>query len=332
MKKILLATTMLTMTAGYAAADVVWGATASVGIAQNGTKNDGRPQAGDAVGTDPETYTDEIDAGFRDDTILTFSSAEVTMTGTGQTDGGITYGATFSFGTGVTYDFADDDGFADEGAVNADPTIFIAGDFGKLTFSTDNLDGYDGDESWDGEADIEYTGTFGGFELGVLSDVNSGNSAVKAAFSINGFGLSAEYSQDNGKDRDGVVQDKEKADLTDPDNPIDAVPYDDIWNFGVTYTVSDIVFTLGTDNDEETTIKGEWDSDAGYGAAVEYNLSTDNLDIDVNFTYNGVTLDLSTSTEDNDWSIAAGYDLGGVTIGAGVNYTEDAFIGARMKF
>ncbi|MEI6098727.1 MAG: porin, partial [Alphaproteobacteria bacterium] len=62
MKKILLATTMLTMTAGYAAADVVWGADANIGIAQNGTKNDGRPQAGDAVGTDPETYTDEIDA------------------------------------------------------------------------------------------------------------------------------------------------------------------------------------------------------------------------------------------------------------------------------
>jgi hypothetical protein len=43
-------------------------------------------------------------------------------------------------------------------------------------------------------------------------------------------------------------------------------------------------------------------------------------------------VDLSTSTDDNDWSVAAGYDLGGVTIGAGVNYTNDAFIGARMKF
>jgi hypothetical protein len=329
MKKILLATTMLTMTAGYAAADVVWGADANVGIAQNGTKNDGRPQAGNPVGTDPETYTDEIDASFRDDTVLAFSFARVTMTGTGQTDGGITFGATFSFSTGVQYTFADDDGFDRKAGTGDDPTIFIAGDFGKLTFSVDNLDGFDGDESWDGEADILYEGNFGGFTLGVLSDVNSGNSAVKAAFSINGFGLSAEYSQDNGKDRDGNEQLK---DAGDPATTDDDVYYDDIWNFGVTYTVNDIVFTLATDNNEETTIKGEWDSDAGYGAAVKYNISTDNLDIDANFTYNGVTVDLSTSTDENDWSVAAGYDLGGVTIGAGVNYTNDAFIGARMKF
>ena len=94
MKKILLATTLLASTAGFAAAEVAVTGTARMGVTTNTV-------SGDA----------QFTSRFR-----------VIFTASGETDGGLTFGASVrndQIGTG--------------GTANGDSTVFISGAFGKLT-------------------------------------------------------------------------------------------------------------------------------------------------------------------------------------------------------
>ena len=94
MKKILLATTLLASTAGFAAAEVAVTGTARMGVTTN---------------------TDSGDAQFS-------SRFRVIFTASGETDGGLTFGASVrndQIGTG--------------GTANGDSTVYISGAFGKLS-------------------------------------------------------------------------------------------------------------------------------------------------------------------------------------------------------
>ncbi len=94
MKKILLATTLLASTAGFAAAEVAVTGTARMGVTTNTV-------SGDA----------QFSSRFR-----------VIFTASGETDGGLTFGASVrndQIGTG--------------GTANGDSTVYISGAFGKLT-------------------------------------------------------------------------------------------------------------------------------------------------------------------------------------------------------
>jgi len=94
MKKLLLASTALVMSAGVAAADVALSGDARMGLIYNG------------------------------DDILMTSRARVTFTLSGETDGGLAFGAKFR---------ADQAGNAVGNTRMTAGTVFISGDFGKLT-------------------------------------------------------------------------------------------------------------------------------------------------------------------------------------------------------
>ena len=151
MKKILLATTILAMSAGYAAADITWGGSAAAGIASNGTANGGDANPDGALDADGVTL-------LSDDAFHTYSRVNLAVTFAGTSDSGLTFGATFDTTAGRSYALADDDGFEDNGGTFGMPTVFIEGSFGKLAFSTNNYDFYD---DTNGDGDVEYTGTFG---------------------------------------------------------------------------------------------------------------------------------------------------------------------------
>lgn len=159
MKKILLATTVLAMSAGYAAADISWGASARAGLASD-------------AGGDVETY----------------SSANLAVTLSGTSDSGLTFGGSFDMTTGRTYDFGDGDGFGNNDGAMGMPTLFVEGSFGKLSISDDNFDFYD---DATGGGDAEYTGTFGSVSVGVIADVDSGEMSGKIGFSSGALSVSA---------------------------------------------------------------------------------------------------------------------------------------------
>ena len=304
MKKILLATTLLSMSAGYAAADIVWTGSATAGIAQNGTNNGGV--------ADPNTY------GKGDDEFLSYSSATLAVAFSGQTDGGLTFGASFDVSGGVSYALADDDGFEAKGAFDPSPSVFISGSFGKITFSTDNIDGFDGDEVDDGDYDVQYDGTFGAVTVGVEADLDTGLMAAKAGYSTGALALAASYSQQNGA-------------------------VDDIYDVSATYTIGVIAITAATDNLNDASLGVAYAGTNGISASATYNTNTGSdeasFDITGGYTANGLSVAASVDNVsgvnggDPHWTVTASYDLGGgLTVEAGTNYTQDVMVGATMAF
>jgi outer membrane protein OmpU len=310
MKKILLATTFLTMTAGLAAADITFAGSATMGVAQNGTANGGDTQA--TIEGLPKA-----DA-FADDKMLSYSTASLVVTFAGQSDSGLTFGASFDMTGGTSYALANDDGFADESENFGDPTVFVSGSFGKLTISTNNMDGFDGDEVADGSYDAQYDGTFGGVTVGVQADIESGMMGVKAGYAAGALALDASYSQQ-------------------PD------PLDDIWDLSATYTMGAIAVTAATDNAEDSSLKVAYAGATGISAFAQYNTNTgtDDASFDIGGGYAAnaltVSVEVDNVSEANagvaEWTVTAAYDLGGgLSVEAGTNYTEDMMVGASMAF
>ena len=179
MKKILLATTLLAGSAGFAAADITWGGSASAGIASNGTANGGFTQA---------LVEDTLTPVHGDDAFEAYSSVNLAVTFSGATDGGLTFGATFDTTAGTSYTLGDEDGFADEGGSFGMPTVWIEGSFGKLAISDDNYDFYD---DTNGGGDVEYTGTFGAVSVGLIADVDTNEASAKIGFTSGALAINA---------------------------------------------------------------------------------------------------------------------------------------------
>jgi outer membrane protein OmpU len=156
MKKILLATTLLAMTAGYASAEVAVSGSARMGVNYNGT---------DSV------FTSRVRIGFA---------------GSGTTDGGLTFGASMradqSGGNGgtLTTTGLDTVNVGDTGTTNGSSTVFIAGSFGKLTMgdvaggASDNLVGQVSGIGFTGLGDNNEIGFLGGDATAVRYDFTSG--------------------------------------------------------------------------------------------------------------------------------------------------------------
>ena len=114
MKKILLATTLLATSAGFASADVAVSGSARMGIVQS------RVTVGE---------TSSVETQFT-------SRVRINFNASGTTDGGLSFGASVR-----------NDQMGNGGTANGDSTVFISGAFGKLTFgdvaggAADNLVG-----------------------------------------------------------------------------------------------------------------------------------------------------------------------------------------------
>jgi outer membrane protein OmpU len=183
MKKILLATTMLVGTAGFAFAEISFSGSAAAGIATNGTADGGL--------ADPNV------SGVADDAMAIYSTASLDVTFSGASDTGLEFGATFGMSTGRGYAMADDDGFSAESGIFGAPEVYISGSFGRIAFSADEYDFFD---DANGGGDVSYSGTFGAFTVGVVADVDASAFSGSASGTFGGFTLSANadtYSEIN---------------------------------------------------------------------------------------------------------------------------------------
>lgn len=256
MKKILLATTLLAGTAGFASAEghITFSGSASAGVySVGGAAFDAFVGAG-------------LDVAFA-----------------GSTDGGLEFGASFGMTSGDSYNL--DDGYAvGTGAFGA-PEVFISGSFGKIAF--------DGDE-------VAYTNSFGSVDLGLTADVVTGDITVEVDTDVSGLGLHMDTTTGGAT------------------------------NVSATYTTGSLSVEVGADDTSYWYVTG------GYSAgAVSVEVTTDSASAwsaSVDYAADGMSVGFSTDSA-SAWAITAGYDLGGgLSLDAGMNSADDAFIGASMSF
>jgi outer membrane protein OmpU len=173
MKKILLATTILGMTAGFAAAEVKVGGSAKAGLAS-------------ANGGDFAAY----------------SAVKITFAGSGVTDGGLEFGGSTDTTIGYKYDSLGD--FDDASVIDSSgagthgngndgewgiPTVYLSGAFGKISFSANNLDFFDDDH---GSGDVQYGYTAGDVTVGLVADLETSNYSASLSASVGGVALSVD--------------------------------------------------------------------------------------------------------------------------------------------
>jgi outer membrane protein OmpU len=309
MKKILLATTVLAFSAGIASAEITFGGSAAAGIAKNGISNCVLADCGDPNGT-----------GLADDKFLTYSSFSLDVTASGQTDSGLSFGASSGISAGRSYGMADDDGFDVGGATLDNASIFVSGSFGKVTFNSDGIDGYDTDAAnFDGVGDVKYEGTFGGFGVGLVADVDTGTASVMGSYTLAGIALSADYTQD------------------------DLGP-EDLWNVSAGYTMGAITGTLHAANDDGAANDVAADVTLAYAAngisasATYHADATATFDVEAGYAMGAYAVnfeasDVTEAAGTMSWTVTGSYDLGGgLSLEAGTNYTGDIMVGAAMSF
>lgn len=271
MKHLMIAASVLAMSAGVASADISFSGSAAAGVAS---------QAGGAFAT--------------------YSSVGLDVTYAGQTDSGLSFGATFGMSAGTSYTLGDGDTFAAESGAFGMPEVFVSGDFGKITISDDNFDFFD---DTNGGGDVKYEGTFGGFGIGLIADVDSPSAfSGSASYTIAGIALSANADTYN------------------------------LWNVSAAYTMGAITATVATDESSNSSVKVAYSAN-GLSASAQYNTSDASVDLAAGYASGAYSVDVDYNTVSGNWNASGSYDLGGgLSLEAGTNYTGDVMVGAAMSF
>ena len=332
MKKILLATTFLVATAGFAAAEISFGGSASMGVARQGdmaaVAASGTPAenaAAVAAVTAAQAAFDAESSSANQDALdeaiaardafaasaavaagpfETYSSVNLAVTFSGDTDNGLTFGADFDMTAGRTYTLGDADGFGDGSGAFGMPTIWVDGAYGKLSVSDDNFDFFDDTNAG---GDVMYEGTFGVFTVGLIADVDASEFSTSLAYASGNLAASANFDTYS------------------------------LWNVEASYTFKVITATIATDEASNSSVKVAYAS-GPVTASLQYNTdadaaTNDSFDVAVGFANNGMSFDAEYNTDSQNYTVTAGYDLGGgLALEAGTNYTGDVMIGAAMTF
>ena len=299
MKKVLLATSALVMFAGAASAEIALSGSARMGL----------------------IYTDN---GVGSSTTEFSSRVRIVFTASGETDGGLAFGASMR---------ADQDGGNIDGTQNGDSTVFISGAFGKLTM---------GDVSGAADALVGQTSGVGYGPYDGLQEINFIGTEKTALY--------YEYSAGAITFGAGIGQ----MDTTGPDAR-------DTFNIGAKYAVDGYSVALAYETDTlndfdeislgasatfgAATVKARISDTNVSGADMAYSLSVDYVvgattitafytdygnDI-VNFNANSTDNDgLGVSTDTQHIGLGASYDLGGgAKLAGGVVFQENDGVADR---
>ena len=275
MKKVLFASTALVLTAGVAAADVTISGSANMGLYYSDA-------AGDTV------VKNEIDFDVK---------------GSGETDGGIAFGAS------VDLDADSNNSAHTTGGGASDPEVFISyegltltvGDIGEAQDTGGIADvGFDGlgvddivdDYGENGSDDVRIDYSFGDYSVAVSLDSSNDDIALAFSGSIDGFSFSAGF-------RDNTVG----------DNDMKAT----------------IGYSAGAFSVNATYVDNGVLNDTAYG-------------IDASYTSGDVTVTAAYAVRDSGadaYGIGVAYDLGGATLAGGfgeVNGDQRADLGISFNF
>ena len=311
MKKVLLTTTALVFTAGYAAAEITISGEAVAGV----------KYIEDAA--QETTQYLELDFG---------------IAGKTTTDGGLEVGASFDLDLDVDNqsDLIDDaEVYVSAGGVTV--TVGSVGSAADSILANVGDIGFDGigiDDTAETFFDITTQNIHVKGEFGAITVVATGNMAeddtdpsedygIAATYDAGTFSVGAGFTSDEGRDLD----DDDIFDLTDIETFI--------IGGSVTAAGADInLFFHNASSDDLTALVGE-DNISGYGASVAYPMGALTLVASVGAT------DLD--DDDADFGVGAEYDLGGgVSFAGGIGQVDDPFadddgimvadFGMKMKF
>jgi len=279
--------------------------------------------------------------------------AEVSLTATGSVDlgNGVTVSGAVSVDAGTGYDFADDDGFdaAKKIGVTLDYITVDGGAMGALTFDKNDIAHLvDGDD--DAAGDIKYTNTFGNaniaFVMDTLKDTDE-TAAYAGAGSIAAAAVGTVVIGDFVPGSAAVAADvswSAKVGYVINDSMSVYAAFDEEKGnaFGGSYSMNGM--TVSVDSklealeaaekaDRSNTISGSY-AVAGFTAGASYNSIVDGNQWGINAGYSADGMSIAFDTDEaSQWTATASYAFNdAASVEAGVNYTEDAFVGVSFKF
>jgi outer membrane protein OmpU len=312
MKNILLATTAIALTAGYAAAEVSYSASAKLAYGNFGEENN--------ADTTPYVYSNEFD---------------FVITGSGDA-GGVSYSAGMK---------VDEDG---EGGLSA---FTMSSNGLSYTYDEDDLDGLEtananGLDEAAGDWKIAYAAN--GFSAGYEVDENvEGRYLTTLAYSANGISVGLEASDDDGK-----TATKSTVNTVSVGYTIGAIAIsydaddqtDQDYDAKVTYTMGDTVLSAGTDEIEShyvgiTTTIGGLSLTARSEADGNTAADTAENELSVSYTLGALTVAYAKDTGDNglygdeaETVTTLTYDLGGITLVAKGTDQDETEVSAAFSF
>lgn len=334
MKKILLATSILTATAGIASAEMTVTGSARMGV------------VGDIVDqydADGNLTSSGIEAAFS-------SRFRVTFTGSGTTDGGLTFGATARADDspiGISQDSQNQlvaGGGASGDRWTTAGTVYLAGSFGTLTM------GDTGNAADDMVGQVAYIGYTSLNSWNEIANLDRNLTGVEYSYSMNGF----TFALGSGQTFDPVAMAFEGALNNDDQDSFWAVGAKyatdafsvalgyqtsnagDIVSASGSYTVSGFTGIVKIADDSRFSetmwaLSAEYAMDGGIGLAAYYNHDQD-----------GSPLGLTDATDDTAgaaYGFGASYDLGGgaSVVGGIAQRDNDGYgsifdVGVQMSF
>jgi len=303
---------------------------------------------------DAETAT--LDAIFGSAAVATgdfdtYAEINATVVGSVALDNGMTLSAGMSVDAGTGYDFADDDGFdaAKTNGVALDHVSIDAGAFGKLRIEPNDIDHLVDDD--DGKnADLLYTNTVAGVSLSFAMDVDKDTNATpsSASWSVEEDSEGQAVFDDIGAFYNAAVaadvqwSAKVAAPIGEAATVYAAFDEEKGNAFGGTFTIEGITLSASSKleaveeaegTDRSNTIGASY-TVGGLTAGGEWNSIEDGNQWSVNGAYaiEGITIAAGTN-EGEEWEVTGSYALtDAASAVAGVNYTEDAYVGVSFSF
>ena len=273
------------------------------------------------------------------------------------TAGGITVTAQLSVDAGEGYDFADDDTFdvRPSGTVGMDSVTVDMGSIGTISLNDNGVTHLvDGDD--DAAGDVSYTNSFGGATFTAVvdlakvdSDVVSSNKGVGTTAAADAAATATTAIIALGDFTAGAaavapdVQWSAKVAMPLGAGSVYVAMDEEGGNaFGGSAMLSGATVTVDSKLEAlESDLKKNRSSTLGVSyvmgavtAGATYNSVKDGDQWGVSASYAAGDMTVGFSTDEgSDWSVTGGYALGGgASIDAGVNYTEDAYLGLSFAF
>ena len=354
MKKVLLATSALFLTAGVASAEITFAGTAGAGIfkqgkvaavaataasadlkygdvSAGGTSTAGAGASGKQLdygdvllaGTDG---TDAVAAKAAADHYTVYSGIDIDILASTTTDNGMTISAKTDMGAGSLLDAGDRELDAQSGTLSA-PEVKIAYNGVTVELESEGVqDYYNGDHS---NYDIGISGAMGALSYGLAIETNRNEGvdtgydsdwSAKLSYSASGVTATVVTNEINGAEDNTSVSASYTMGamtITAANNNMGAAK--DIAKLTVAYTAGPATITVAAANDKDHAANTNKSKRGSYDLTVKYVTGA--------YTIN------ATTNESDAWNANVAYDLGGgATMTVGADSTDTSFAGVSFAF
>jgi outer membrane protein OmpU len=324
MKKVLLATSALFLTAGVASAELTFSGKAQAGV----IKSDDYSSAASAQPTANDTY-------------MVYTGFDLDITASTTTDNGMTISATVDQGSGWIADIADKNLDSQSDTMGA-PEVKVTYNGVTVELEDEGVqDYYDGDMN---NYDLGISGAFGDLTYGVAIETNrnegaytttnsgtatasSGNDSdysYMVGYSVAGVSVSVKTNQTTGGDKTKIALGYTMGDFAFTATADNKGSAKDETTLKVAYTAGPAVISLSSTNDKDK-------AGTAYGAYNNKN-GRQSWDLAIAYTTGAYTINASTN-ESDAWEADVAYDLGGgATMFVASDSNETSLAGVTFAF